>query len=185
MQPLPHAHQFTPCICVCHTLTLLSVAYPSPLPECDRITPLLWFGILWLHSGLMPTKEVGNAGQGRGGCLSKKSTITKPLLCVLTERKAVLPALNLFLSFPFGRLPMIQEHLPEIEEIIGQMQCSKDFECYKSGFENLCKAEDVGMVSNLRCLEEDHRNCLFLLTTPHTNYCHCPLRVYIAKVLKK
>ena len=80
---------------------------------------------------------------------------------------------------------MIQEHLPDIEEIIGQFKCSKDFECYKSGFETLCTAEDVGMVSYLHCLEEDPRNCLFLLTAPHTNYCECPLRVYISKKLKK
>jgi hypothetical protein len=80
---------------------------------------------------------------------------------------------------------MEKDHQKEIEEIISQLQCSKDFECYTSGFETLCKAEDVGMVENLRCLEEDPRNCLFLLTTPHTNYCHCPLRVYIAKELKK
>ncbi len=80
---------------------------------------------------------------------------------------------------------MIQEHLPDIEEIIAQFKCPKDFQCYKSGFENLCKAEDVGMVSYLHCLEEDPRNCLFLLPIADTNYCKCPLRGYIAKRLKK
>ena len=80
---------------------------------------------------------------------------------------------------------METDHKKEIENIIAQMRCSKDFQCYKSGFEVLCKAEDFGMDSYLHCLEEDPRNCLFLVAIPHTNYCECPLRVYIAKELKK
>ena len=81
---------------------------------------------------------------------------------------------------------MIQEHLPVIEEIIGQFKCSKDFECYKSGFENLCKAEDVGMDSYLHCLEEDPVECKFsVILFGDRYYCECPLRIYIAKVLKK
>ena len=80
---------------------------------------------------------------------------------------------------------MEQDHKKEIERIIGQLKCSKDFECYKSGFEALCKAQDIGMVSYLHCLEEEPRNCLFIVTTPDTNYCECPLRVYIARKLKK
>jgi len=77
------------------------------------------------------------------------------------------------------------DHRKEIEKIIGQMQCSKDFQCYKSGFEVLCKAKDVGMNSFLQCLEEDPHDCLFLLPIPRTHYCECPIRVYIAKELKK
>ena len=35
----------------------------------------------------------------------------------------------------------------EIEEIIGQMKCPKDFRCYQCGLEVLCKAKDIGMES--------------------------------------
>ena len=33
----------------------------------------------------------------------------------------------------------------EIEEIIGQMKCLKDFRCYESRFEVLCKGKDIRM----------------------------------------
>ncbi|MBW2175135.1 MAG: hypothetical protein JRF64_11155 [Deltaproteobacteria bacterium] len=77
-------------------------------------------------------------------------------------------------------------HKKEIERIIGQMQCSKDFECYESGFETLCKAKDVGMESYLSCLEEHPFECKFLVGFfGDRYYCECPLRIYIAKKLGK
>ena len=69
----------------------------------------------------------------------------------------------------------------KIKELIGQIKCPKDFICYKSGFENLCKAEDVGMKSFLKCLEENPRDCLFSRGYAESYYCTCPLRLYIAK----
>jgi hypothetical protein len=38
-----------------------------------------------------------------------------------------------------------ESHKKEIEEIIRMIQCPKDLECYKSGFEILCKAKSVGV----------------------------------------
>jgi hypothetical protein len=81
---------------------------------------------------------------------------------------------------------MEQDHQKEIERIIGQLKCPKDFVCYKSGFETLCKAEDVGMESYLACLEEHSFECKFSVGFfGDRYYCACPLRVYIAKELKK
>ncbi len=71
----------------------------------------------------------------------------------------------------------------ELEEIIGEMKCPKDCKCCESGFEALCKARDVGAESFLECIEENPLGCPFLV--PHTSLCECPLRVYIAKKLKK
>jgi len=51
----------------------------------------------------------------------------------------------------------------KLAEIICQMKCPKDFVCYKSGFKTLCKAEDVGMQSYLRCLEKNPSDCIFAL----------------------
>jgi hypothetical protein len=73
----------------------------------------------------------------------------------------------------------------EIEKIIGQMKCPKDFRCYNSGFEALCKAQDVGIKSFLECLEKDPGQCQFSLSFADKYYCKCPLRVYIAKELRK
>jgi hypothetical protein len=73
----------------------------------------------------------------------------------------------------------------EIAEIIGGLKCPKDFKCYRSGFENLCKAEDLGMDSFLVCLEETPSDCPFAFDFGSACFCQCPLRVYIAKKLKK
>jgi len=73
----------------------------------------------------------------------------------------------------------------EIEEIIGEIKCPKDFICYRSGFEKLCKAEDVGRKSVLICLEDDPENCKFSFPIGLTYYCQCPIRFYIARKLKK
>ena len=81
---------------------------------------------------------------------------------------------------------MDQEYEKEIEEIIGRMKCPKDFECYKSGFEVLCKARSVeaGSRSLLICLEKNALECKFL-NLESGYFCDCPLRIYIARKLKK
>ena len=33
----------------------------------------------------------------------------------------------------------------ELEEIMGDMECPKDFRCCKSGLKVLCKARDIGL----------------------------------------
>jgi hypothetical protein len=73
----------------------------------------------------------------------------------------------------------------QIEEIIRGMSCPKDFVCYKSGFENLCNAEDIWQDSFLKCREDNPRECVFSRIFGHAYYCECPLRVYIAKTLRK
>jgi hypothetical protein len=75
--------------------------------------------------------------------------------------------------------------LLEIEKIIAGMECPKDFLCYKSGFNSLCKAEDIGVDSFLVCLEEKPQECNFSRSSEHRFLCKCPLRIYIAKELKK
>ncbi len=80
---------------------------------------------------------------------------------------------------------MEEDYRKEIEELIGQIQCPKDFECYKSGFDVLCRAKDVGTESPLLlCLDENLLQCKFL-NAGRGFVCECPLRNYIAKKLKK
>ncbi|MHC4426847.1 MAG: hypothetical protein ACYSYV_12235 [Planctomycetota bacterium] len=52
-----------------------------------------------------------------------------------------------------------------VEKIMAQMRCAKKFECVESEFEILCKA--------------------FALCFGAGYLCSCPLRVYVAKNLKK
>ena len=73
----------------------------------------------------------------------------------------------------------------KIEEIMAGMTCPKAFRCAESGFEVLCRARDVGHEGYLECLEKRETMCTFALSFGHGRYCQCPLRVYLAKKLKK
>jgi len=72
----------------------------------------------------------------------------------------------------------------KIKKIINTIECSKNFKCYGSKFKELCKAKDIGLKSFLLCLEEDHQ-CDFTIFFIDEYLCKCPLRVYVAKELKK
>ena len=81
---------------------------------------------------------------------------------------------------------MKEEDRKRIQEIIGGMQCPKDFLCAQRGFEGLCKARDIGLKNSLVCLEENQvTSCGFLLLLGRDRFCQCPLRVYLKKNLKK
>jgi len=80
---------------------------------------------------------------------------------------------------------MENEVKKKIEEMIKGLQCSKDFICYKSELENLCKAEGVGAESLLVCLEASPPKCAFALFLGDSYYCQCPIRNYIARNLEK
>jgi hypothetical protein len=73
----------------------------------------------------------------------------------------------------------------EIEEIMSELRCPEDFRCYKSGLKTLCKARDIGLKLYLQCLEEQPNQCKFSFRCRDECYCSCPLRVYIAKKVKK
>jgi hypothetical protein len=72
-----------------------------------------------------------------------------------------------------------------IAAIIGDLKCPKNFRCYRSGFENLCKASNIGVELFLECLEETPQKCKFSVTIGRLYLCECPLRYYIFKKLKK
>jgi len=72
-----------------------------------------------------------------------------------------------------------------IEKIIEGMRCPKDFRCTKTGIEQLCKAKDIEEEMCLECLEENPFECPFVIDIKYARLCCCPLRIYIAKILKK
>ncbi len=73
----------------------------------------------------------------------------------------------------------------KIEEIMDGMKCPKDFRCAESGFERLCRAEDIGFETHLLCLEDTPFQCKFSVVLETKYFCTCPLRVYLSKKLKK
>jgi hypothetical protein len=73
----------------------------------------------------------------------------------------------------------------QIEEMRSGCTCPKDFVCYKSNFRNLCKAKDIGLESFVICLVRDPLECKFAILFGDVSFCTCPVRIYIAKNLKK
>ena len=80
---------------------------------------------------------------------------------------------------------MKEEDREKIEEIIGQLNCPKNFKCAASGFENLCKAKDTGIDTYLLCQDNAPFLCKFSLKFKDEYFCSCPLRVYLSKHLGK
>ena len=82
-------------------------------------------------------------------------------------------------------MPDLKEHKEKIEQIMAEMNCPKDFKCYKSDFEKLCKAKDNGLNGYADCLESDWDTCPFKLSFGYGKFCCCPLRVYFAQNVDK
>jgi hypothetical protein len=78
-----------------------------------------------------------------------------------------------------------QDIKKKIKEIIGEIQCPREFCCLKTGFDRSCKTKDIGLKAYLECLEEDASLCQFSVSFGSTYFCSCPLRVYICKKLGK
>ncbi len=72
----------------------------------------------------------------------------------------------------------------EIEELIRGMKCPKDFICYTSGLDVLCKAKAVGS-DLMECLEESAEACSFSVVSDDKHFCRCPVRLWIATILGK
>jgi hypothetical protein len=81
-------------------------------------------------------------------------------------------------------MEITQEHEGRIQEIMREMQCPRDFECYKSGFENLSKARIVGSGILVECLEEKAKDCKLKFSFGFGYFCKCPIRKYVAKNFK-
>jgi hypothetical protein len=78
---------------------------------------------------------------------------------------------------------MSPEHIRGIKEILGLMKCSQDFRCIKAGYQNVCKAKDVGLDNFLECLESDPQDCEFSTQGQGLVLCSCRLRVYLTKTV--
>ncbi len=70
-------------------------------------------------------------------------------------------------------------------EFMGELKCPKDFQCYKSKYEKLCKTEFFAETKVLHCLEEAPQSCTFALSYKDAYYCQCPLRYFIAEEIGK
>ena len=82
-------------------------------------------------------------------------------------------------------MDLSQGTISEVEQIIDTFECPLDFRCYKSDFEELCNAIIIGNGKLVECTDEMAANCKFSYPFGDGYFCNCPLRVYVAKTLKK
>ena len=78
-----------------------------------------------------------------------------------------------------------REHIKQVKQIIRGMSCRKNFKCYTSDFEDLCKARDLGMENFLECHEKESEPCEFSFPFGKGFFCKCPLRYFVAKNLEQ
>ena len=80
---------------------------------------------------------------------------------------------------------MLEKYKVQAKKIMGEINCSKGFKCYESGFKTLCKAKDIGIDSFLECLEMRPNECKFSFPFGLMYLCKCPLRIYVAKKMNR
>jgi hypothetical protein len=80
---------------------------------------------------------------------------------------------------------MKEEDKSKIEEFIRLMQCPKGFKCLNCRFDNLYVAKDIGLNYYLECIKDNPTECPSAFPIGDSYLCHCPVRLYFAKKLKK
>jgi len=79
---------------------------------------------------------------------------------------------------------MKEDDKKRIRQIMGGIECPKNFKCAEGGFKNLCRAKYFGGEQFLQCLEETSPPCPFAGVYDYgfqMHFCRCPLRMYLAK----
>ena len=80
---------------------------------------------------------------------------------------------------------MKEEERKKIEQLMGEIQCPKDFKCVKENFDRLCQVKKFGNDEQLECLEINPSHCPFAVRFTYRNICICQMRMYIFQKLKK
>ena len=78
-----------------------------------------------------------------------------------------------------------QEYRRQIEKIIADMKtkspkCLKNYQCYESSLEKLCRIKGVSTYDEIKCFSEEARCCGLSFPSMSKRYCNCPLRRYIS-----
>lgn len=72
------------------------------------------------------------------------------------------------------------QEVKEIEAIMDKIDCPLDFQCYKSGFEELCGSPMVDSGKLVGCHDDNAAACHFSVPFGSESLCACPLRLYVA-----
>jgi len=77
-----------------------------------------------------------------------------------------------------------QEH--DVKAIMAEMDCPRDFHCYKSKFEDLAPVEAYAGNNIVECRKADRSSCpMSYFFGMRSVFCKCPLRKYAALRLGK
>gem|GEM_PF-526188 len=74
-----------------------------------------------------------------------------------------------------------EEEKQIIRRFMGSVDCPKDFSCLATDSQALCKARDIGSDIYLECLEDFPETCSLSMPFGETNFCRCPVRIYLAR----
>jgi hypothetical protein len=85
-----------------------------------------------------------------------------------------------------GIMEIAVEHREQMERMIGEMrnsriQCLKDFECYRSSLEKLCRIKGVDAFDTIECNSQEACCCGLSFCAVSKLFCRCPLRRYISE----
>jgi hypothetical protein len=69
----------------------------------------------------------------------------------------------------------------ELWDIMSDLECPKDFKCYKWEF----TASEIESEAFQLCSEERSQECPFKFPMAGVAYCKCPVRVYLAQKLRE
>ena len=83
-------------------------------------------------------------------------------------------------------MQILPQHRRQMESIIEEMKadrvpCSRDYECYTSSLEKLCKVKHIGCFDEMECESKNAACCGHSFAALSNKYCSCPLRRYIAE----
>ena len=69
----------------------------------------------------------------------------------------------------------------DVQKIMAEMDCSKSFPCYRSGFEDLTPVKAFSGTDVIECLKETDSCCSKSIRFDvNTILCECPLRKYVS-----
>jgi len=80
---------------------------------------------------------------------------------------------------------MKEEQRKQVEELIDRLDCPRGFKCYKSGFDDLPEGKGEDEARFIYCMEKNMTECEFFLPLSDLKICQCPLRLYIASMLRR
>jgi hypothetical protein len=75
----------------------------------------------------------------------------------------------------------IQEKNYQINTIMKDIYCTRNYECYKKGIDNFKTLNQVIAENLLECNADNNHSCPYSLSYGDTHFCKCPLLNYLHK----